>query len=292
MCLLCSQILNNCDRKLRFHLVTASSFLRRATKTERSFATEYLDCRLIRHYCLRFTYKFTVVEILIPLYRNLLRALQGKQLAETDSSIVTSNYCCYCQRWDLNTSPYNSCVTFAYRDWDFVRSSSVAGTIVFQVLDYSRFNKHIKLSVATRSKIESSRFSQRLRRVLSFVQSVHTQSMFRMYKSLPSLASKNKSNKTAASKQTLVSCSSHYWTMKKEAICSAESSVELQRNTRRHIPEGCTLQDCKYRGRKHWASYSYIKARKNDTLQLSICSTESPMNYCTVVQVQAYVQYV
>lgn len=80
MRLLCSHILNNCDRKLRSYPETES--LRSAIKTKRSFTTEFLECRFpninLRHYSLCFVYRFTVLEILIPLYTNLLQQLYWK----------------------------------------------------------------------------------------------------------------------------------------------------------------------------------------------------------------------
>jgi hypothetical protein len=39
----------------------------------------------------------------------------------------------------------------------------------------------------------------------------------------------------AGDKQTLVSCSAYSLTMKVEAICSSETSVDFQRTTRRYI---------------------------------------------------------
>jgi hypothetical protein len=41
----------------------------------------------------------------------------------------------------------------------------------------------------------------------------------------------------------LVSCSTYTSTLKIEAICSNETSVEFQRTTRRYIPEDSTLQE-------------------------------------------------
>jgi hypothetical protein len=41
---------------------------------------------------------------------------------------------------------------------------------------------------------------------------------------------------------TLVSCSAYSSTLKMEAICSSETSVDFQRTTLRYIPEDCILQ--------------------------------------------------
>jgi hypothetical protein len=41
---------------------------------------------------------------------------------------------------------------------------------------------------------------------------------------------------------TLVSCSAYFSTMKMEAACSSQTSINFQRNTRRYIPEDITLQ--------------------------------------------------
>jgi hypothetical protein len=42
---------------------------------------------------------------------------------------------------------------------------------------------------------------------------------------------------------TLVSCSAHSSTLKMETICSSETSVDFQQNTRRYIPEDRTLYE-------------------------------------------------
>jgi hypothetical protein len=47
----------------------------------------------------------------------------------------------------------------------------------------------------------------------------------------------------AGGKQALVSCSAYSSTLKKETICSSETSVDFQRTTRRYIPEDSTLHN-------------------------------------------------
>jgi hypothetical protein len=47
----------------------------------------------------------------------------------------------------------------------------------------------------------------------------------------------------------LVSCFTYYSTLKKEAICSSETSVDFQRATRRYIPEYKTLHNQRYENR-------------------------------------------
>jgi hypothetical protein len=42
----------------------------------------------------------------------------------------------------------------------------------------------------------------------------------------------------------LVSCSAYSSTLKMEAICSSETSVDFQRNARRYIPEDSTVLKC------------------------------------------------
>jgi hypothetical protein len=42
---------------------------------------------------------------------------------------------------------------------------------------------------------------------------------------------------------TLVSCSAYFSTLKMEALCSPETSVDFQRTTRRYIPEDSTLHN-------------------------------------------------
>jgi hypothetical protein len=42
---------------------------------------------------------------------------------------------------------------------------------------------------------------------------------------------------------TLVSCSAYSSTLKMEAMCSSETSVDFQRTTRRYIPEDSTLHN-------------------------------------------------
>jgi hypothetical protein len=39
----------------------------------------------------------------------------------------------------------------------------------------------------------------------------------------------------------LVSCLAYFYTLKKQATCSSETPVEIQRNTRRSIPEDRTF---------------------------------------------------
>jgi hypothetical protein len=42
---------------------------------------------------------------------------------------------------------------------------------------------------------------------------------------------------------TLIYCSAYFSTMKMEAICSSETSIDTQWTTRRYIPEDGTLQN-------------------------------------------------
>jgi hypothetical protein len=42
---------------------------------------------------------------------------------------------------------------------------------------------------------------------------------------------------------TLISCSDYFSTLKMEAICSSETSVDSQQTTRRYIPEDGTLHN-------------------------------------------------
>jgi hypothetical protein len=55
---------------------------------------------------------------------------------------------------------------------------------------------------------------------------------------------------------TLVSCSAYSSTLKKEAICSSETSVDFQRTTRLYIPEDSTLHTHRSEDLK-----SYIESR-------------------------------
>jgi hypothetical protein len=59
---------------------------------------------------------------------------------------------------------------------------------------------------------------------------------------------------------TLISCSAYSSALKKEAICSLETSVDFQRSTRRHIPEDNTLHVTQL------FSISWIHCRKSPRL--------------------------
>jgi hypothetical protein len=79
--------------------------------------------------------------------------------------------------------------------------------------------------------------------------SAESQQKFRRNMSLLSSMSKNKPSKNPASKQmasraafALVSFFAYSCTLKMEATCSSETSVDFQRSTWRYIPEDRTLQ--------------------------------------------------
>jgi hypothetical protein len=77
------------------------------------------------------------------------------------------------------------------------------------------------------------------------VWSVESQPTFRRNISPPSSGSKNKQRKKPAElclppAFTLVSCSAYFLTLKMEATCSSETSVDFQRTTRRFIPDDTT----------------------------------------------------
>jgi hypothetical protein len=57
----------------------------------------------------------------------------------------------------------------------------------------------------------------------------------------PSSWSKHKLSKKPAF--TLISCLAYFWTLKTEAICSSETSVDSQQTTWCYIPEDGTLQE-------------------------------------------------
>jgi hypothetical protein len=77
------------------------------------------------------------------------------------------------------------------------------------------------------------------------VQSIESQLTFRRNMWPLSSRCKNKPSKKPAF--TLVSCSAHFSTLKVEAICSSETSVDFQWTERRYIPQDSTLQlQCKF----------------------------------------------
>jgi hypothetical protein len=51
---------------------------------------------------------------------------------------------------------------------------------------------------------------------------------------------------------TLVSCSAYSWTLKMEAICCPETSVDTQRTTPRYIPLDSTLHNHRYKNLKSY----------------------------------------
>jgi hypothetical protein len=50
----------------------------------------------------------------------------------------------------------------------------------------------------------------------------------------------------------LIACLAHPLTLKVEAICSSDTSVEFQRSTRCYIPEGRTLHDHRCENFRHY----------------------------------------
>jgi hypothetical protein len=60
---------------------------------------------------------------------------------------------------------------------------------------------------------------------------------------LCSAGAKNKPNKKPGCTITLVSCLAYSSTLKMEATCSSETSIDFRRTTRRYIPEDGTLQN-------------------------------------------------
>jgi hypothetical protein len=55
---------------------------------------------------------------------------------------------------------------------------------------------------------------------------------------------------------TLVSCSAYSSTLKIEAICSSETSVDFQQTTRRYIPEDSTLHNHRCENLKSYIIFS------------------------------------
>jgi hypothetical protein len=78
----------------------------------------------------------------------------------------------------------------------------------------------------------------------------------------------------------LVSCSA-YSTLKMEATCCSETSVDFQRTTRRYIPEDSTLQDKKFDQKWQWTCMqaqqfnsvrtSYVKLHMKLTKSMMLC---------------------
>jgi hypothetical protein len=77
----------------------------------------------------------------------------------------------------------------------------------------------------------------------------------------------------------LVSCSDYFSTLKMEAICSSETSVETQRTTRRYIPEDDTLHNHRSENLKSYIIFLYWEATQwfiTSTLNMeAICSSET-----------------
>jgi hypothetical protein len=61
---------------------------------------------------------------------------------------------------------------------------------------------------------------------------------------------------------TLVSCSTYYSTLKMEAMCSSETSVDFQRTTRCSIPDDSTLQA----GYKLWFRFTFLRIESRGEL--------------------------
>jgi hypothetical protein len=91
------------------------------------------------------------------------------------------------------------------------------------------------------------------------VQSVESQPTFRRNILPPFSGSKNKQAELCLPPAyTLVSCSAYFSTMKMEAICSSETSVDFQRTTRRHTPEDSTLHYHRCENLKSYKLYIHV----------------------------------
>jgi hypothetical protein len=98
-------------------------------------------------------------------------------------------------------------------------------------------------------------------------------------KSPPSSGLKNKPSKKPAWKQ-VVSRSPYFSTLKMEAACSSETSVDIQRTTRRYIPEDRTLLN---HGCENLRSYKW--KQKCKTVHRRIMEKETWHPYVNVVQI-------
>jgi hypothetical protein len=84
------------------------------------------------------------------------------------------------------------------------------------------------------------------------VQSVESEPTFRRNMLPPSAGSKNKPRALLATSITLISFLAYSFTLKMEAACSSETSVDTQRTTRRYIPEDRTLHNHRYENLKSY----------------------------------------
>jgi hypothetical protein len=95
------------------------------------------------------------------------------------------------------------------------------------------------------------------------VWSVENQPAFRRNILPPSSGSKNKVSKKPElclpPAFTLVSCSAYSSTLKMEAICSSETSVDFQRTTQRYIPEDGTLHNHRCENLKSYITKLFSK---------------------------------
>jgi hypothetical protein len=73
----------------------------------------------------------------------------------------------------------------------------------------------------------------------------------------PSSESKNKPSKKPPA-LSLAYCSAYFSTLKMEAICSSETSVDFQRTTQRYIPEDSTLHNHRCENLKSHSPHSFL----------------------------------
>jgi hypothetical protein len=125
-------------------------------------------------------------------------------------------------------------------------------------LSFSRHSSHVRSSVSPSLKTSSFRWpcpvNSPTTHLLEYnaLYSAGCQPMYRRNMSLPSSGLKNKPSKKPAWKQvtsrTLFAFTLVFWlayssTLKMKASCSSETSVDVQRNTRRYIPVDRTLHN-------------------------------------------------
>jgi hypothetical protein len=108
--------------------------------------------------------------------------------------------------------------------------------------------------------------------------SVESQPTFR--RNMPPSSPVSKNKQTLSPPFTLVYCSAYFFTLKMEAVCPSDTSVNTQRTTRRYIPQDGTLQVPSIVSPLYWLDWTISRLSTWDHV------TETRPSYCDAISTE------